>query len=969
MTLGYDAKTGQWRIPRGAPYRCVFRIRAGDGFADLSGRDIRLLAWKGDDLLAEAVASIDPAAPDSAVMALTGSHSDAMAGLSNVHMEIASIVTAGKVQLLTGAVLIGQAAPTPGADGSGDADAQELILDETTQELVATVIGAPGRPPTAQEIATAVTAQIGDAVAPLVAEQLPAAVAAQLPAVAGDALSAIEAEIDAIRVAAGIVGGIAIGSAGAPGTLFEGYTLSAGDDFLTLDLLGPANPRGRWFATRTYGPGARGSDTMLRYVYDVDPLHTGHNDSNRGEAVGYGNLRLERSVAVLQHRLGTAAERRHMQNINRRMASAMLSSAGAFAFYPADAGSGDILVEWRAKFSPKAGNPAGWHPTLWTQSLAPTATFSSDEHDIEGNSQGLYLHQNVWGPTGERVGGTNVPGLIDVFDGAWHDIVLKLNTTRVEVWVDGELAKTGTYNANTVGEPQYAMITNHSYFGAVFEGESFDMNAWMASVAGATVSIDYVRCWRRSARRHFRPLVAIDDVQADYGEAVTIDLPSAAAIWGDASVTEYLQAIPHEEFEPGGDHVVGYNQFPAGVSYDAETRTLTVAPTSERTGRLNFALHGWLPDGSTMEPARFAVCFGPKINVQDLAIARGLPFRFDLYAACDCGVLVSDAAGHRAKVVTIAGLPAGLAYDDATGLITGIAVDAGVYPLVITCTNSLGQTATAEVDAIVAAPAAAITAPSWTGWSDLRGWFDLGDEATVQLGDMDEVLGLANKAGGGDLVGGGYTDCMAYVRGGQANRNLLRLTRNLTVLTPSPRPRLLASASAPVSTMFQGSDQPYTVLVAYTPTGPDTCYIWSASANVSQTASQQIALIRRATTACGIRRAIATAPTNEVTWGAGQAAGTPRIVAVRHTGTACTVWDTSLTKAVDNAANDVGAFGVGLQFHLLAALTNGPDPLTWAATQGSTDLYECVVAAGAKPDEEITAAISDMALRWGIALG
>ena len=195
---------------------------------------------------------------------------------------------------------------------------------------------------------------------------------------------------------AGQIGGIAMESAGPTGSLYEGFTLSAGDDFNALDIITPANPLGRWFTTRTYLNPPRGSDTLLGTMYDTDPAFTGFNDSNRGIPVGFDNMRADGGVLRLQARAATDAEKVYMQGSRHELA-AMVSSVGAFSFYAGPAGSGDCIIEWYAMFTHKSQNPAGWHPSLWTQSSLPSYTYNSDEMDIvEGTSQFATSNYNIW---------------------------------------------------------------------------------------------------------------------------------------------------------------------------------------------------------------------------------------------------------------------------------------------------------------------------------------------------------------------------------------------------------------------------------------------------------------------------------------------------------------------------------------------------------------------------------------------
>lgn len=249
--------------------------------------------------------------------------------------------------------------------------------------------------------------------------------------------------------------------------------------------------------------------------------------------------------------------------------------------------------------------------------------------------------------------------------------------------------------------------------------------------------------------------------------------------------------------------------------------------------------------------------------------------------------------------------------------------------------------------------------PAYTRWSG-PGWFDASDGDTVSQ-DTGLVSGLANKrSGGGSLTRAGALNRIALVPNARNGRSALRLTRDA-----SGRPRLTAPVDAPLSTMFQGDDRPYTVIVAYMPTDGFTGYVWTASATMSENTSQQIGLIRRSSN-CSVRRQLAEGSANDVNFPA-QAANTPHIVAVQHTGTAITVWDTGLTKALNAANQNTGAFSNTLDFALFASRTLGTQG-SYASVQCSLDFYEMVVADFVQTEAEITQCMQDLAAKWTIPL-
>jgi hypothetical protein len=751
------------------------------------------------------------------------------------------------------------------------------------------------------------------------------------------------------------VGGIAIGTVGATGTIYDGYTLSTGDDFNDLSILAPANSRGRWLSTRSYFPGPRGSDTLLGTQYDTDPYFTGHNDSNRGVPSGIANMSQSGSVVNLQARKATAGEKLLMSSVRNEVAS-MLDSSGYMSFFPDAEGTGDILVEAYIKFTAKAGNPAGWHPTLWTTSKQPVNSGDSDELDWEGNSQGQFFHRNLYTGGAQSVFSA---GVRYDDDGLYHLVTLRLNTTNAYVYIDGNTVPyaSAAWNMNTKSKLQRLLLTNHIYNGT-FESEAYSQAAWDADADGATMSVDYVRVWRRSAKTHYRPLLGIADRNVDYGSSLVFTLPSAIQAWGVSPTNEYLQVIPHEENEPGVTHSTTFTQFPPGVTYNTATRQVTVAITSGKTGRMNFALDAY-EFGGTNESLRFAVNVGPNINLSALSYATNQVVSFDLYAVCDCGVLTSNGT-LKTKTINVSGLSgSGLTYNDTTGILSGTAI-AGTFPITITSTNSIGQVSGKSI-AITIAAGTGYAYEAWTG----PGWFDASDAASISV-TGSVVTGITNKrTNGGNLTAGGTSGNLVVLSAAQNGKNAISVTRDVSTAT-SP-PRLSSTTTSILSQAFQGTNKPYTVIIVYKPTDTNTGFVWAASNTTSTTDSQNIALVRRSAAASSIRRQVVTATSGDVSFGSGQAANSVRIVAASFTGSAVSVWDTSLTASVVGAAQSASAFSTSTIFRLFAAETNGPPPIL-AGVQASMQFYECVVEDTARSTTDIQTAISNMAAKWGVTL-
>lgn len=494
------------------------------------------------------------------------------------------------------------------------------------------------------------------------------------------------------------IGGVALEEQGVAGSIYEGFTLSAGDDFNTLDILAPHKPMGKWFTTRTYLYAPRGSDTLLGTMYDTDPHHTGHNDSNRGKPVGYNNMSVKNSVLTLTARKATAEEKKHFQGTSRNEVAAMISSVGAFSMYAGDLDAGDNILEWRVRYTVKERIPNGWHPTLWTQSSLPSVTYNSNEWDIaEGWSSGTALNYNEWVNSNSRTGASGGQNPYELYDGRWHLVTAKFNHSKVEVYFDGRLAITMNRDANNFNEPAYLLVSNHIYNGS-FHGDPYSKAEWDALTKGATIEVDFVRLWRRSTKSHIKPLVAVNSVNVQSGAVGTITLPGKADLWGRTDVLEHVQSVMHEENEPAGSHSNDYNSLPSFVTYDSTTRTITINSANQKSGRLNFVIYGYLQDGSTSEPARTYVNVGPRITVDSISMAQTATY--DLYQQCDCGVLVTDGI-KRTKKISVSGLPTGATYNDETGLLYTNSAITGTYSILVTCINSVGQATTKTISLVI----------------------------------------------------------------------------------------------------------------------------------------------------------------------------------------------------------------------------------------------------------------------------
>lgn len=256
-------------------------------------------------------------------------------------------------------------------------------------------------------------------------------------------------------------------------------------------------------------------------------------------------------------------------------------------------------------------------------------------------------------------------------------------------------------------------------------------------------------------------------------------------------------------------------------------------------------------------------------------------------------------------------------------------------------------------------------APQYESWSG-PGWFDASDATTITTSG-GVVTAIANRrAGGGDLICGGSTG-RTVVSGAQGGKQAILITSDIT--TSANVVRAVASSISPVSQVFQGDDKPFIVISVYVPLQDTAGVIWSASDTTGSAAgaAQIVGLISRNTTS-SIRRQVSTTTTNDVSWTGAQIAPAPRIVAVKHTGTAISVWDNSTTKIINGTAQNANPLNTELVFMLWASETNGSTDPTYLLAQRSMYWCETIVESAPKSDAEIQQAIVDLAFKWGITL-
>ncbi|KAA0689871.1 hypothetical protein DTW90_30745 [Neorhizobium sp. P12A] len=495
------------------------------------------------------------------------------------------------------------------------------------------------------------------------------------------------------------IGGIPIGAPGAVGTIYENYTLSGGDDYNSAPaIVSPSTPAADYFSSRSYilpavgqtARSARGGSITLK-GYDVDAMHTGFMDINRGQPVSTFNdlMQTSSSALALKSRAATAPEK--LMGDGCDIISSMLDTVGLIVGRP------PCIIEAKIRIRPGYLAQREWHPSFWLMLAGPASSYTSLEFDWEAtdtaNPDTFAPNNQKWttgssNPIDDNGNPAYAPNL---WDGNWHTIGFIVGTANVQYTVDGVVVKTTTVNTAQQGNrPFYALLTNHV---ADFQAK-YNLAAWQGQGnPGNVFETDFIRVWRTTAGTHRTPLIANNAYNVDFNTPFSFAQPTAAALWGDGAVNETFEAIVNEVIAPGGNVSGGWIGLPAGITYTGGNLAGTV---SDKAGRLYFVRTG-TKLGETCKPQRVAINVGPNLSNVLINIGSAAGSKYDLYAAVDVGDLVP-------ATISVTGLPSGLTFNTTTGLITndGSAVVSS-FTASVTATNAVGQSATSTVNGAVVA--------------------------------------------------------------------------------------------------------------------------------------------------------------------------------------------------------------------------------------------------------------------------
>jgi hypothetical protein len=356
--------------------------------------------------------------------------------------------------------------------------------------------------------------------------------------------------------------------------------------------------------------------------------------------------------------------------------SAMLHTANSLIFTP---GTNAIIWEAMIRYTP--GGPGGSHPDFWTNDWFPVKPANGSNWNLEGNSTGAVFGLNRF-TAGASANTTYGSTITSVYDTNLHLVSFVLvNGGNCLLYIDGVLAATATgVSANPNVTPMFGVITNHCY-NATYNGEAYNAAQWAASANGFSVYCDYLRCWKTTGVLDYKPLVSLSDVTIGHNDFGTVAIPSVSTLWGDATATQYVQALQYEATEAGNTDTTAVTRFMNGVSISGNTLSYDFRGVQDNAGAIHIAV-GAYKNGAVCVPALFTLNRAPRVKTGNITATVNNPITaFDLYAQCDVG-------NNLPKTISVSGWAPGVSMD-ANYQVSGTPTDVS-GSTTITVTDSLG---------------------------------------------------------------------------------------------------------------------------------------------------------------------------------------------------------------------------------------------------------------------------------------
>lgn len=545
--------------------------------------------------------------------------------------------------------------------------------------------------------------------------------------------------------AGAIVGGAAIGSAGATGTIYEGFRLADGDDFTAA----PTRWTGRNLDGR-YGHSAMhigfrrtsGSDIAMY----IDPAFRGARSQSPVD-LGYDGASINGSVlsltaseppAELLPLLPTVFTGGSGDALDRpKLITGGLKTGPSFMF----SAQGGFVIEGKVRL--QSGIIHGYWPSFWTSTFFWPGQGEIDIVEVSKdpvtgvNSSQMNLHRSAEGGGTIRVATPTYPfdrwvttavrrmqgsTLIEFFDDAANEGVMVLRDTM----------ETPLGSIDGAHDIRLDMAVSNSW-----DTTTFNPDHWPAKV-----DFDWWRAWVPTTAAYANePTLILPAVRTTPGGSWAATFPAASELYSPGAGQEQVTAAFDNHDAPGMPTRSGTTKLPTSMSVNMTARTVSgTVPTTEG-GCTGVFLTRSYDDGSPVQRVLLPFHVAPAIQ----SLASG--WSFDQGAAVDITIpytaFHSGNLGPHTYQVTAPGLT--VTGNGTTEVrITGTA--SATTSITVDATNIEGQTTSAMRSmTVVAAGAAWVNVvPQDSGPTEARGVVTANGDGSYRVTTQGTSAGRAH---------------------------------------------------------------------------------------------------------------------------------------------------------------------------------------------------------------------------------